>query len=55
MKTDHRWTVEGNDPTPDGYRDHLLYRGDSLWQAWKAYRAARREGMGVTVTRYAGR
>lgn len=45
------WTIEGNDETPDGYRDHLLYRGNSRWQAWKAVRAALREDMTVTIRR----
>lgn len=51
------WIVQGYDPTPDGFRDHLLYKGDSFWQAIKAYRAARREGMSIAFTRmrHAGR
>lgn len=48
------WAVSGNDRTPDGYRDHLYYRGTSWWQALKAYRAARRAGMElIDVTRVA--
>ena len=47
-----RWKVEGHDATPDGYHDHLLYWGDSLWQAIKAYRAALRNQMDVTITRF---
>lgn len=45
----HQYVVEGVDPTPDGYRDHLLYKGRSMWQVFKAVRAALREGMDVTV------
>lgn len=41
--------VEGTDPTPDGYRDHLLYTGRSLWQAIKAVVAGVRNGMTVHV------
>lgn len=43
------WVVCGVDPAPDGYRDHLLYRGGSVWQVLKAVRAALREGMRVTI------
>lgn len=46
------WVVAGDDDTPDGYRDHLLYRGTSRWQAFKAVRAALRDDMRVTITRY---
>lgn len=46
-----RWRVDGRDITPEGYRDDLLYLGDSAWQAFKAWRAARREGMEVSLTR----
>lgn len=46
-----KWRVDGRDTTPDGYRDNLLYLGDSLRQAWAAWRAARREGMEVSLTR----
>ena len=44
------WIVAGDDETPDGYRDHLLYEGTSWWGAFRAILAARREGMKVTVT-----
>lgn len=44
-----KYKVVGHDPTPDGYRDHLLYAGDSPWQAIKAWRAGRREGMVVAL------
>jgi hypothetical protein len=43
------YVVSGTDATPDGYRDNLLYRGRSWWQAFKAVRAALREDMDVTV------
>lgn len=46
------WAVTGDDETPDGYRDHLLYRGTSRWQVFKAVRAALREDMTVTIRRY---
>lgn len=46
-----KWRVDGRDMTPDGYRDHVLYMGNSLRWAWAAWRAARREGMEVTLTR----
>jgi hypothetical protein len=44
-----QYHVEGSDPTPDGYRDHLLYTGRSMWQVLKAVRAALRDGMNVKV------
>ncbi|AWY09656.1 hypothetical protein SEA_DEREK_29 [Mycobacterium phage Derek] len=46
------WTIVGEDLTPDGYRDHLLYKGTSRWQAFRAARAALREDMTVTIRRY---
>ncbi|AEJ94890.1 hypothetical protein SEA_JEMMNO_28 [Mycobacterium phage Jemmno] len=46
------WTIVGEDLTPDGYRDHLLYKGTSRWQAFRAVRAALREDMTVTIRRY---
>lgn len=46
------WVVAGRDETPDGYRDHLLYRGTSRWQVFKAVRDALRNDMTVTITRY---
>ncbi|AEK07016.1 hypothetical protein DRAZDYS_28 [Mycobacterium phage Drazdys] len=46
------WTIVGEDSTPDGYRDHLLYKGTSRWQAFRAVRAALREDMTVTIRRY---
>ena len=46
------WTfqVEGYDPTPDGYHDHLLYEGDSRLAAARAFIAGRRNGMIVKLT-----
>ena len=44
-----KYKVEASDPTPDGYHDYLAYTGNSLWQVWKAIRAARANEMNVTV------
>ncbi|QHB37358.1 hypothetical protein I5G58_gp056 [Mycobacterium phage BirdsNest] len=52
MKARQGWIVSGEDQTPDGFRDNLLYRGTSAWQAFKAVRAALREDMRVTIERY---
>jgi hypothetical protein len=47
----YMWTVQGQDLTPDGYRDNLLYKGTSRWQVFKAAVAALRNGMQVTIDR----
>ncbi|URC18158.1 hypothetical protein SEA_ZENTENO07_57 [Mycobacterium phage Zenteno07] len=52
MKARQGWIVSGEDQTPDGYRDNLLYRGTSWWRAFQAVRAALREDMRVTIERY---
>ena len=52
MKPRTGYVVTGDDETPDGYRDHLLYRGTSKWQVFKAVRDALREDMMVTMRRY---
>ena len=46
------WLVEGEDPTPDGYHDVLLYEGESWWSAFRAIRAAKRNDMVVHVSWY---
>ena len=51
MSKQAKWRVDGRDMTPDGYHDQLLYEGGSIWQAWKAYRAARSNDMQVFITR----
>jgi hypothetical protein len=50
VKTGYK--ISGHDNTPDGYRDDALYVGTSRWQAYKAVRAALKEDMTVTITRY---
>lgn len=46
-----RYKVEGEDRSPDGYRDHVFYLGSSLRQAIKAWRAAKKEDMEL-ITAY---
>lgn len=47
-----RWRVHGQDTTPDGYHDEVLYEGNSAWKAWRAYLDARgQEGMKISILR----
>jgi len=48
-----KWVVDGESPNPDvDQLDEVFYMGDSLLRALRAYVAARRVGLIVTVMRY---
>lgn len=49
-----QYVVMGEDETPDGYRDHLLYGGSSLWQVIKSIYVALKQDMVVTLFRTDG-
>jgi hypothetical protein len=51
MTTPVRWEVVSRALTPDGYNDQGYWTGDSFWRMLREYRAYRKLGFIVTVTR----
>jgi hypothetical protein len=51
-RTKRGWVVAGDQMHPTGYHDHLLYKGTSAWQAFKALYVALKNDMVVTIHRY---